>query len=161
MILGKRGAVDQITRAAGATYYLLNENEWYKAAYHDPTKGGSNYWVYATQSDDQPDNTLSAGSNYANFADSDFTMTPGQVRSGTAQYLHNVGSFTGSTSYYGTFDQSGSLWELLETHVGIEPVARGGSWSNNGQFLPSTVRRLVSAGTSNSTYGLRIAKPMP
>lgn len=38
------------------SYWLPNENEWYKAAYYDPTKntiGG--YWNYATQSDSLPD----------------------------------------------------------------------------------------------------------
>ena len=29
-----------ITRNAGATYFIPSENEWYKAAYYDPTLNG-------------------------------------------------------------------------------------------------------------------------
>ena len=34
-----------------AAVWIPSENEWYKAAYYDPTKGGSNYWVYPMQID--------------------------------------------------------------------------------------------------------------
>ena len=46
-----------ITKNPGATVYLPSENEWYKAAYYDPTTGaggGDNYWAYPTQSDTAP-----------------------------------------------------------------------------------------------------------
>ena len=37
-----------ITRNAGATYFIPSENEWYKAAYFNPSN--STYWTYPTQS---------------------------------------------------------------------------------------------------------------
>jgi len=43
-----------ISRKNNATFFMLSENEWYKAAYY---KGGSNnagYWLYATQSNIVP-----------------------------------------------------------------------------------------------------------
>jgi hypothetical protein len=46
-----------ITKNPGATVYLPSEDEWYKAAYYDPTPGaggGDNYWLHATQSDTAP-----------------------------------------------------------------------------------------------------------
>jgi photosystem II stability/assembly factor-like uncharacterized protein len=49
------------------SYWLPNENEWYKAAYYDPTKNGSGgYWSYATVSDSLPDSILadSTGTGY-------------------------------------------------------------------------------------------------
>lgn len=42
------------------SYWLPNENEWYKAAYFDPNKNGSpGYWTYATMSDILPDSVVS------------------------------------------------------------------------------------------------------
>lgn len=42
-------------------YWLPNQNEWYKAAYYDPTKSGGGYWLYATKSDSSP-NAVTANS---------------------------------------------------------------------------------------------------
>ena len=43
------------TRNAGATYGLPSENEWYKAAYHQPAaQGGDSYWFYPTGSNNPP-----------------------------------------------------------------------------------------------------------
>ena len=39
-------ALNSITRNATAKYVIPTENEWYKAAYYDPSKGGSDYWLY-------------------------------------------------------------------------------------------------------------------
>ena len=47
-----------ITRNTGATYFIPSENEWYKAAYYNPTNG--TYWTYPTQSNTAPSNALSA-----------------------------------------------------------------------------------------------------
>ncbi|MEI6659552.1 MAG: SUMF1/EgtB/PvdO family nonheme iron enzyme, partial [Planctomycetota bacterium] len=43
------------TRAPGATIFLPSENEFYKAAYYDPTKSGTGgYWQYGVMSDIAP-----------------------------------------------------------------------------------------------------------
>ena len=50
-------AFASITKNSGANVYLPSEDEWYKAAYYDPTPGaggGDNYWLHATQSDTAP-----------------------------------------------------------------------------------------------------------
>ena len=41
------------TKNAGATYWIPSENEWYKAAYYNPSSGTS-YCTYATQSNVAP-----------------------------------------------------------------------------------------------------------
>jgi sulfatase modifying factor 1 len=44
-------------REAGATVWIPNEDEWYKAAYHQPQSAGGpaeNYWAYPTRSDAAP-----------------------------------------------------------------------------------------------------------
>lgn len=41
-------ALQAVTRNANARYVVPTENEWYKAAYYDPTAGaggGDNYWL--------------------------------------------------------------------------------------------------------------------
>lgn len=44
-------------KTAVARYWIPTENEWYKAAYYDPAKGGvgvPGYWTYPTRSDTMP-----------------------------------------------------------------------------------------------------------
>ena len=43
-----------------ATYFIPSENEYYKAAYYDPTLNGGagGYWLYPTKSNTTPINTL-------------------------------------------------------------------------------------------------------
>ena len=60
-----QSALMAIGRNAGATYFIPSENEWYKAAYFNPSNG--TYWTYPTQSNSTPSNVLSAtGTNNAN-----------------------------------------------------------------------------------------------
>ena len=77
------------------------EDEWYKAAYYSPNKGGEGvggYWTYATQNDRQPGTKIGPDPNQANW-----NMGIGRII--------KVGSFTGSPSFYGTFDQTGNIEE--------------------------------------------------
>ena len=43
-----------ITRNAGAKYHLPAEDQWYKAAYHEPGGDTDNYWLYPTRSNSIP-----------------------------------------------------------------------------------------------------------
>lgn len=113
----------EVTRSAasGTTYYLAGEDEWYKAAYYDPTLNGGagGYWAYATQSNLEPANGgPPGGSNSANFG-------------GNPNVITNVGAYVDSSSYYGTFDQEGNLWERLDTIAGTDNrVRRSSSYTN-------------------------------
>ena len=127
----------------GARYWLPSEDEWYKAAYYDPTKNGTGgYWSYATQSDTLPNYDLT-GTNSANYDDErpkNFKLTP-------------VGTYVNSTSYYGTYDMTGNLWEWNDGVV-FAPTAgqpgqeqpdsriiRGGSWSQGLIAVANYTRR--------------------
>ena len=85
-----------------AKYWIPSENEWYKAAYYDPTlnSGKGRYLEFATRSDNQPFDGSPANFTQANSANyNSFTSN---------QKLFDVGSFVNSV-YYGTFDHAGSL----------------------------------------------------
>lgn len=131
-----------VKRNADAKYWIPSEDEWYKAAYYDPAKPGKNkYWMYPTMSDNPPrsalvtDNALSPAANFQNV----YLDNPAGV-------LTPVGSYPGSTSHYGTFDQGGSLWEWTEAAYpdpasGPNRIVRGGSWGPGITPLRKTVRR--------------------
>ncbi len=126
-----------VARNPGATWFLPTEDEWYKAAYYDPTlnSGAGGYYDYATQNDTAPSEQLPpGGTNSANYLNVVGNSTP-------------VGAYSDSTSYYGTFDQSGNVWEWNETiYAPLYRDFRGGSWNNNsfnlssaawGSFIPT------------------------
>jgi formylglycine-generating enzyme required for sulfatase activity len=106
-------ANNTVTRNAGATWAVTSQNEWYKAAYYTPLGGtgnsNPNYWLYATQS-----NTISP--TQANYYD-----PPTNEGTDTTP----VGSYA-YPSYYGTYDQTGDVYQWNETiYSGAGPLSRG------------------------------------
>jgi formylglycine-generating enzyme len=149
-----------VTRNPGFQYYIPTENEWYKAAYYDPNKGGTGvagYWLYPTKSDLPPSNVLSAtGTNNANYYNNGYTL------GGMPPMTTEVGAFANSPSAYGTFDQGGNLWEMNETPVwkdGWGRGCRGGSLYPNG-VGPDMVSSYRNGGSPDNMHylvGFRIA----
>lgn len=122
-------------RTAGARFFLPSENEWYKAAYYDPAKGGSGgYWMFATRSDEVVSALPPGGQNSANFD----SLNAGD--GGTTE----VGAYVNSKSYYGTYDQTGNTWEWLEPGLATPEASRrrSGSWAN-------AIGRLSNTQTGN------------
>lgn len=111
-----------------ARYWIPNEYEWYKAAHYDPTRSGTRkYWSYPVRTDDLPNNAAPPGDQHSvNFFHNIFAI-------GKPYFLTNVGDYTFASSYYGTYDQGGNIWEWLENwrlkDRGAEKVrgVRGGS----------------------------------
>ncbi len=138
---------NSITRNPGATWFLPSEDEWYKAAYYDPTlnSNAGGYFDFATRSDGAPTAELPAGGiNSANYL---------VVGNPTA-----VGAYTSALSPYGTYDQSGNLWEwneavLYSSNRGL----RGGYWGNNSNSLSSSNRNVNSPAGEHSFNGFRVA----
>ena len=144
------GAMSGIhTKNAGATTWIPSENEWYKAAYYDPNKGGAGvggYWPYSTLSNTLAGNTIGVA-NSANYNDGDFASSPGR--------LTDVGAYgANSDSFYGTNDQSGNVYEWNDT---VEAVLyrglRGGSWYFNANLLDSSSSRDYNSPTGESNLG--------
>ncbi|BAM04911.1 formylglycine-generating enzyme family protein [Phycisphaera mikurensis] len=146
--------------------FLPNENEWYKAAYHQPSAEGGDsdgYWAYPTASNRRPTiaranatgDIRNAGVNVANYnSGADWNGLNGNVAT--------VGSAgVGSESFYGTSDQGGNVWEWTESRLASNFILRGGSWSNFDLNMRSSNRILLSPSTANSQAGFRIASFIP
>ena len=145
------------TKNVNATVWLPSENEWYKAAYYDPTPGaggGDNYWRYATQSDALINNTVSA-----NYIDGDYAVTQSPTGSSSQNYLTNLGAYgTASDSFYGTNDQTGNVLEWNDAVIsGTQRGRRGGAWSTVLNQQSALTRDFGVPTTEVSVVGFRVA----
>jgi formylglycine-generating enzyme required for sulfatase activity len=150
-----------------AAFRLPTENEWYKAAYYSPNYGGAGvpgYYAYATQSDAAPGNIIGSTANQANWnTGAGYSVTQSGSYDPNQNYLTDVEAFSGSGSFYGTFDQSGNVfqWNDLDGTVGSSRGLRGGNW-NNGQasFLSSSRSDSFGLSTELNFIGFRLASPV-
>jgi sulfatase modifying factor 1 len=150
----------------GARFSIPTEDEWYKAAYYSPVKGGAGspgYYTYATQSDSAPGNVVGSGTNQANYFNGVFSVTQSANSNLFQNYLTDVGAFTNSASYYGTFDQSGNVgeWNDLTGAAGSLRGFRGGNWLLGASFLSSADRNEADASAAGSGAGFRLVSPVP
>jgi sulfatase modifying factor 1 len=144
------------------TFYLPSNDEWYKAAYYN---GSGTYYLFATQSNTPPGNAIGGAANQANYISNQtgYCTTQSFTTSTSVNYLTDVGSFTGSPSHYGTFDQTGNVWEWNATNVTAETYAtlRGGAYTSTvppyllGNYYLSTLPNEVAVN-----LGFRLAAPI-
>ena len=133
-----------VTRNAGATIFLTSEDEWYKAAYYNAPS--ASYFDYPAGSDTQTTCTVpGATANTANcnsvFGD-----------------LTDVGSYTGSASPNGTFDQAGNAWEWNEAVVsGSFRGRRGGSFILDPSSFAASTRDYTDPSFELGRVGFRVA----
>jgi formylglycine-generating enzyme required for sulfatase activity len=155
-----KNATNPNTGAAPAFYVPL-ENEWYKAAFYDPDRGG--YWTYATRSDAAPGNAIGSEPNQSNYITdaTGFAVTQSGNFSTSQNYLTDAGAFSGSASAYGTFDQTGNVWEWndLDGTAGPSRGLRGGAYTSTEPYLRSSYRMGYGADRSNPNGGFRLAAP--
>jgi formylglycine-generating enzyme required for sulfatase activity len=148
-----------ISKNADAQYWIPDENEWYKAAYYDASLnlGAGGYWQYPTRSNTAPGNTVGTSPNQANIWKTVFSVTQSATYSNAQNYLTDVGSYSGSASYYGTFDQGGEVLQWNDTVIGSGRGLRGGSWPGSASFLLSSNRPNVDPSFEREDYGFRLA----
>lgn len=150
-------------RQWGARYWIPSEDEWYKAAYHQPTSRGGDgdgYWLYPTRSNTPPGNVIGALVNQANFNNGVYSVTQNASLNPALNYLTDGGSYAGSAGFYGTFDQGGNAWEWNDAVIGGSLRGlRGGSW-DAGDYLISAFRNVgLTPGFENNYLGFRVAAP--
>ena len=163
-------SISAITRnlSDSSQVFLPTEDEWYKAAYHQPASQGGDtddYWLWATQSNTAPTvatatvigDIANPGANVANYDfGADWNSLDGN--------LTTVGSAgSGSASFYGTFDMNGNVSEWNETLIGLSSRGRrGGSWGTNATILRSTNPNVSNpADSDGADIGFRVASPVP
>ena len=136
-------------RSKRATYVLPSYNEWYKAAYYDPSN--STYYDYATGSDTAP--TAVASGTTAN------TAVYGE-QSGPADVDQ-----AGGLSPYGVMGLGGNVqeWEESSFNLANSSVSsvrgfRGGDYLTNSYYMSSSWRN-TSSGPSFESFilGFRVA----
>jgi formylglycine-generating enzyme required for sulfatase activity len=149
-------ALIQVTRNVNWEWAIPTEAEWFKSAYHKNDGNTGNYFYYSTSSETDPGYVdrdgflrtefggpttqfIEGGTDPGNYATQN-GMIRGQDGIGSPYYRTEVGEWENSTSPYGTYDQSGNVWEwteLVATDMIIIPgddvsdylqrVIRGGS----------------------------------
>lgn len=144
-------------------FRLPTEDEWYKAAYYKSGGTNAGYWAYATRSDTDPGNAIGGLPNQANYKTGVYAVTglPGLMT--TQNYLTDVGAFTGSASSYGTFDQSGNVyeWNDLTGAASETRGLRGGGWRNFNALPLSSSWRVVDVAGGDYQHGFRLVSPVP
>ena len=134
-------------RNLAATVFVASENEWYKAAYYDPTTGaggGDNYWRYPTQSDSAPGASTPNGlANQANYNSVVNAVTIGAA-------------YSSSSSYYGTFDQGGNVYEWNDAVIGTGRGLRGGAYNFGPNPMLATSRNSNNPFVESVDTGFRI-----
>ncbi len=169
-------ALNAITRNSGATWFIPSESEWYKAAYYQPAAQGGdadNYWLYPTGTNSTPYSDQSPGSgaptpsNTGNFYANDslangynngYAVTGSTSYSSTQDYLTDAGAYSSSSSFYGTYDQGGNVWEWNEALIsGSSRGERGGSFSFTSYYLQSSTRYNGNPAGEGISFGFRVA----
>lgn len=166
------GAISGVgfTRNANWVFGLPTENEWYKAAYHQPAAQGGdsdNYWLYPTASNVIPNsrNGSTTDANSANFYRDDGIANGFNggfaVNNSTVPPIVNAltvaGAFSLADSFYGTFDQGGNVYEWNDAVIGSSRGLRGGALGNTDDALRSSSRPINGTPTTESyAVGFRL-----
>jgi len=145
----------EAVRKAGATYFVPSEDEWYKAAYYKSGGTNAGYWDYATQSDAVPvEEKPPGGANSAVY---------GRIlwSSDWSPNIPSVGSYTGSASPYGTFDQNGLGWERSEAVdlASGKQIMRGGDY--RGGLDGAEYRDIYPPQLEYGIIGIRLGAEIP
>jgi formylglycine-generating enzyme required for sulfatase activity len=131
-----------------AKYFLPNYNEWYKAAYYNPSD--STYYDFANGSNTAP------------------TAVASGTTAGTAVYGGLSGPAdvdqAGGLSPYGVMGLGGNAqeWEESSSNLAYGNVSdrrgsRGGNWNSSNNFLSSSFRNANFPVDQVGTIGFRVA----
>jgi sulfatase modifying factor 1 len=158
---GATSSIDlyRVTRNANATWFIPSENEWYKAAYYNPS--AASYYQYPFASNNEPVSTVPGHiPNTGNFYSSNtgYALTGSTVLSTTQNYLTDVGAYTASASPSGSFDMGGDVLQWTEGSTELEGRSlRGGSFYFSSLNLLSANRLYADSTFQAADIGFRLA----
>ena len=128
--------------------------------------GAGGYFDYATTSDDPPGNEIGPKPNQVNYitAAGLASVTQSRGLDPSLNYLTPVGSFTGSASPYGTYDQLGNVyeWNDLDGRPGAARGMRGSAYFGTlvyAEDISKLSRADVFASDFGYGAGFRLAGP--
>lgn len=151
---------------SGARFHIPTTDEWYKAAYYSPMLNGGNggYYVFATQHNatpgSVPGNNINKRhrANQANYFNNGFSVTQTTTPSASQNYLTDVGAFSKSASYYGTFDQAGNVYEWNDDQGSqSQQSLRGAYWVSNVADTSYLDAYILPPDYESSGSGFRLA----
>lgn len=126
-----------------AKYFLPSTNEWFKAAYYNPSTG--TYSDYPVAGVGIPDGIDFPG-------DTQFDAVVNDCHCVIESYAITD---VGRPSYYGTFGQGGNAWELMEQYE-----TRGGRFSSLATDTHAGIHAPIIPSFDN-TSGFRVASLVP
>ena len=132
-----------------ARAFVPSFDEWFKAAYYEP---GSRRWFhYPTGSDAVP--TCAPPGATPNTANCQAVVAD----------LTDAGSYTGSASPNGTYDQGGNVYEWTEAVIKrSHRIMKGGSWHRSARALRASGKhRYNSPDHESRSVGFRVASRAP
>jgi formylglycine-generating enzyme required for sulfatase activity len=160
-----------ITRNPNAAWFIPTEDEWYKAAYYQPSAQGGDfdgYWNFPTGSNVFPN--LAFANSVGDISNPGNAIVDGHERVGVANYDFSTGGFPTtagsagplSNSFYGTADQAGNVSEWNEAFaIGTINNARrgysGGDFISGFFAFAADFRAMEPADTEKDTRGFRLA----
>ncbi len=146
-----------VPKNEGAIFWIPTENEWYKAAYYNPTlnNGAGGYRVYGNGFDTTSSVSANGiGDGSAGSIGSLANYNSGADWNGQDGNVTTVGT-NGGASYYGAFDMSGNAWEFVD--AGYLLALRGGGWRSSALDVSSFGGWPQRPISSTNDWGFRIA----
>jgi len=138
-----------VTRNPGAVVALPSLNEWYKAAYYNPSS--ASYFAYPAGSS-TPTTCAAPGA------------TPNTANcNNVVGHVITVGAYTGSASPYGAYDMGGNAfqWNEWADSSGTYRGLWGAGWDNPVIYSASSAPDFDLATLEVSSYGFRVVNLVP
>jgi formylglycine-generating enzyme required for sulfatase activity len=154
---------------AAPMFFMPTEDQWYKAAYFSQklNSGRGGYYLYATRSNRAPGNRVGDEFNMANYIDDYsgsyfYCVSQARFIDPSQNYLTDVGAYSGSSSFYRTYDQNGLLyqWNDLDGTAGPSRGLRGGFYFAGPGAAQSLSFNQASPKREAGDTTIRLAAPM-
>jgi formylglycine-generating enzyme required for sulfatase activity len=139
-------------RSKRATYVLPSYNEWYKAAYYNPSN--STYYDYTNGSDTAPTAVASGtGAGTAVFGGQSGPADVGQAGGLSPYGVMGLGG--------NAFEWEESSFDLANSNNSSVRAIRGGNWSDGSELLSSSSRHPSNPLFEGNVVGFRVATLSP